>query len=518
LPVVFAVTVILIGGWFFSSPFYWKKKGVPSVKPWPFIGNAFKMLKLETHEFINDLYNKFPNERFFGFYLFSRPVLVLRDPSLVVQIMGEKEDYFLDKGFQPQPREVLSHGVSDVKKREHWRYLNMRVSPYFAPDVLDDSVICTVYCLQSLIKRLNEKVAYGGAIDVFDLFSRYTIDLFMVTLLGVDTDVHKRIDSQFMSMKEEMLGKLYKLKYYFNMISPKLYAFFNCCLVPTYIVLYVKRLVGKIRGHREEKESKREDFIQGMFNSMKAESKSFSRFEKFSDVTPHPECNELFMTAQLLSLYPGGTEVLGIVLTMCIYEIARKASLQDQIKVEVYRAVKAEGPDVNQRLLNRLVTVGRVIDEALRLYPPYVALFRECTKPYKIPGSEVTLDVGTLVCIPVYSLHRDPRFHKYSTFFEPERFKKPMVPGTYLPFGMGSRKCMCINFAYYQLKTSIFNLVTSYSFRVHGNFKLELSTSRFFLQPKSTVDLVIFPLIYNNKRDSKKKTSENKTEQKPRKL
>jgi cytochrome P450 len=87
-----------------------------------------------------------------------------------------------------------------------------------------------------------------------------------------------------------------------------------------------------------------------------------------------------------------------------------------------------------------------IFSEALRKYPPVPILNRECTKTYKIPGSDVTLEKGMLTVIPVLGLHYDPKYYPDPDRFDPERFseeeKAKRHHFVYLPFGEGPRICI----------------------------------------------------------------------------
>lgn len=82
----------------------------------------------------------------------------------------------------------------------------------------------------------------------------------------------------------------------------------------------------------------------------------------------------------------------------------------------------------------------------MRKYPPMRALFRRCTKEYKLPNSEVVIEEGTLVFVPINAIQMDPDIFPEPEKFKPERFspdnKKNMHPCHWMPFGEGPRKCL----------------------------------------------------------------------------
>jgi cytochrome P450 family 6 len=70
-----------------------------------------------------------------------------------------------------------------------------------------------------------------------------------------------------------------------------------------------------------------------------------------------------------------------------------------------------------------------------------------------IPGTDVTIDVGTIVTIPAYALQNDPQYFPRPERFEPDRFNEQRCVSfknkfVYLPFGDGPRKCIGKKFLY----------------------------------------------------------------------
>jgi cytochrome P450 family 6 len=84
--------------------------------------------------------------------------------------------------------------------------------------------------------------------------------------------------------------------------------------------------------------------------------------------------------------------------------------------------------------------------ETLRKYPSVPILNRECTKEYKIPGTDVFLEKGMATVIPVLAIHHDPKYYPDPERFDPERFseveKAKRHQYVYLPFGEGPRICI----------------------------------------------------------------------------
>jgi len=87
-----------------------------------------------------------------------------------------------------------------------------------------------------------------------------------------------------------------------------------------------------------------------------------------------------------------------------------------------------------------------MILETQRLYTQAQLITRQCNKDFKLPGTNVTVEKGTLVAVGIPGLHADPRYYPDPDKFDPERFtdeEKAKRPNyTYLPFGDGPRFCI----------------------------------------------------------------------------
>lgn len=88
--------------------------------------------------------------------------------------------------------------------------------------------------------------------------------------------------------------------------------------------------------------------------------------------------------------------------------------------------------------------------EVLRKWPPAPFVDRKVSKRYKVEGkdgeSDMYLEDGDVIGIPIAAYHHDPQFFPNPGTFDPERFneenKSKMNPLTFIPFGIGPRNCI----------------------------------------------------------------------------
>lgn len=87
-----------------------------------------------------------------------------------------------------------------------------------------------------------------------------------------------------------------------------------------------------------------------------------------------------------------------------------------------------------------------LLTETLRKFPVLPILDRVAGRDFVIPGTNVTIQKGTTVYIPLLGLHMDPDVFPDPDHYDPERFneenRKARHPFMYLPFGEGPKYCI----------------------------------------------------------------------------
>jgi cytochrome P450 len=108
--------------------------------------------------------------------------------------------------------------------------------------------------------------------------------------------------------------------------------------------------------------------------------------------------------------------------------------------------------------------VTQVIQEALRLYPPFWMIDRVAVADDRV--GDVAIPRGSMVIVYVYGAHHAPLYWQNPENFDTERFTKANeklhTPFTYLPFGAGPRGCIGGNYAMLQILMILSVLLRKY--------------------------------------------------------
>ncbi len=162
-----------------------------------------------------------------------------------------------------------------------------------------------------------------------------------------------------------------------------------------------------------------------------------------------PETKRTMNTGELrdnlLTFIVAGHETTALALSWSLYLCAHAPEEQEKAAAEA-RSVLGERAATAEDVA-ALPHTRRIIDEALRLYPPAALVSRTALADDTLCDRDI--HTGDTVMIPIYALHRNHLLWDDPDAFRPDRFKdrKTIPRYAYLPFGDGPRICIGASFA-----------------------------------------------------------------------
>ncbi|MFF3209182.1 cytochrome P450 [Streptomyces sp. NPDC002886] len=151
-----------------------------------------------------------------------------------------------------------------------------------------------------------------------------------------------------------------------------------------------------------------------------------------------PEYTDRLIRDELVTLLVAGHETTATTLTWLYLLLDRHP--------EARTRALAAGPAGSAE---RREAIQALVSETLRLYPSAWILPRHAVEDDVLGGFAV--EAGTDVVVCPYLAHRDPVLWPDPERFDPPRFTvpggRPSVPGGYVPFGIGPRACLGLQFA-----------------------------------------------------------------------
>ncbi|MBL7793637.1 MAG: cytochrome P450 [Saprospiraceae bacterium] len=166
-----------------------------------------------------------------------------------------------------------------------------------------------------------------------------------------------------------------------------------------------------------------------------------------------------------MQLIVAGHETSSTVLLWTIYLLTQHPEIYEKVKSEL------EGlSNISMESLSTLTYTLQVLQEAMRLYPPFWMIDREALADDEVGG--IRIDKGTMVLVYIYGVHHSSEYWEDPDSFNPNRFHggnpKKETPFTYLPFGAGPKGCIGGNYATLQMLVILKKLLAAYEITFTG--------------------------------------------------
>ena len=151
---------------------------------------------------------------------------------------------------------------------------------------------------------------------------------------------------------------------------------------------------------------------------------------------------DLELRDEVLTTLFGGYEATADALTWTWYLLDKHPEVDARLREEVARVTGGRTPTFED--LSRLPYTAQVVQESMRLFPPFWFYTRTAHGEDEIGGHPVP--AGALVLLCPYATHRHPAYWDEPEAFRPERFQEDRFTNrmreAYFPFGTGQRMCI----------------------------------------------------------------------------
>jgi cytochrome P450 len=187
--------------------------------------------------------------------------------------------------------------------------------------------------------------------------------------------------------------------------------------------------------------------------------------------------------SESMQLLVAGHETSSNGLSWLLYLLSSHPECLERVRQE-FDSVLGDAP-LSHADVPKFEFTTQVIQEGLRLYPPFWMIDREAVADDR--AGEIEIPRGSTVIVYVYGAHHAPRYWERPESFEPERFikanEKLRTPFTYLPFGGGPRVCIGNQYAMLQILMILSDLLRKYDFQLTPGQTIE-ARPMVILRPK----------------------------------
>ena len=364
---------------------------------------------------------------------------VIHHPDDVKRVLVSNHKNYTKGVGLDRVRILLGKGIM-TSEGELWKRQRYMMQPFFHRRVITEFASLIGAANERFIARWEALAARGELINLTDEMSELTLEIVLRSIFSSDLD---RLSAQpggnpFEVVTKES-GRNLQFAYKFRSLT---------------------KLVAELIARRRAEGREHFDYL-GML--MQARDKDSG------DAMPERE-----LIDEVMTLIVAGHETTASGLNWTWYLLSQHPQVLARLHAEIDAAPEIAAPSLAQ--MEELSYAQQVVNEALRLYPPGWLLSRRTLEPDVLGGYPVP--ANTNVLLPLYLLHRHPRFWSEPESFRPERFdseheaERPRF--AYMPFAAGPRHCIGETFALYEMLVHLYKLARHYRLSYVPEQPLEL--------------------------------------------
>jgi cytochrome P450 len=379
-----------------------------------------------------------------------RLILIVNKPELVKEVMSDHGERFPKSDLMVDALEPLVGDSIFVSNGERWRQQRKLIDPAFTHIRLNQAFTSMAAAVDDYEGVLDARAAQAETFSLDLAMSHLTADVITRTVFSTTLqsqtaqDVFTSFTTFERSVAQVQLLRLIFAKAW-SKVEPSPTVREACTRIR-------KHLGDLIDTHLGEGEGRFNDIASTVIAAKdEVTGKGFSREE---------------LIDQLGVFFLAGHETTASVLTWVFFILGTQREVLQRMRAEV-DSVVGEGP-VEFDHLRKLTYIRNVFRETLRLYPPLTFMPRVAAQATTLGGRKVKK--GALIMLSPWTMHRHQALWKDPDAFDPDRFsperEKELVPGAYLPFGLGHRVCVGAAFATTESTLLLARLVRRYNFEV----------------------------------------------------
>jgi ent-kaurenoic acid hydroxylase len=433
---VYFSTIILLAGYIFGNKFVRKCNGwyyhlklrnkkyplPPGDMGWPLIGNLLPFIKNfssgQPDSFTTNLILKYGRNGIYKTHLFGNPSIIICDPEICRRVL--LDDVNFKFGYPKSIKELAKcRPMIDVSSANHRHFRRLITAPIVGHKALE---MYLERIEDIVINSLEELSNMNHPIELLKEMKKVSFKAIIHVFMGSNNEnIIKNIGSSF----NDLSNGMYSLP-----INAPGFTYHKALKARKKIakifqpVLDERRLMIKNGQHVGEKKDLLDTLLEVKDeNGKKLEDGDISDF--------------------LIGLLFAGHESTATGLMWSIAHLTQHPHILKKAKEEQEEILKTR-PNSQKQLsldeIKQMIYLSHVINEMLRYVNIAFSIFREATsdvnmKSYLIPK-------GWTVLIWARAIHMDSEYYPNPKEFNPSRWDDYTAkPGTFLPFGAGSRFC-----------------------------------------------------------------------------
>ena len=205
---IFEILCVLVVLFFFIYYYctinydFWKARGILGPKPsFPWGNLQDVMLNRKSFgDYLNVIYKDFEDEPMVGIFARTTPILILKDPELIKDVLIKDFAKFPDRGLKIHEKvEPLTQHLFNLESAR-WKPLRKELSPVFTSGKLKEMFYLLLESSDHLEKYLETVVSKNEPIECRDLTAKYTANVIGSCAFGININSLCDEENEFLRM------------------------------------------------------------------------------------------------------------------------------------------------------------------------------------------------------------------------------------------------------------------------------------------------------------------------------
>ncbi|KAJ4832520.1 hypothetical protein Tsubulata_900077 [Turnera subulata] len=389
-------------------------------------------------------------------------------PELIKELHHHKsldlgKPAYLAKATEP----MLGDGILKANG-PYWAHQRKVIAPEFFIHKVKHMLGIMEECTIPLITKWEKRVAVGGGVaevTIDEDLRTLSADIISKACFGSSYSQGKQIFAKLEALRESIFTASFFLGLPNTRFLPTQSNRQKWRLKKEVRTLILELVKGRQESNQSFEKSDHKDLLQTILESA-ADSEAFQT----------NRVKDQFIVDNCKNIYFAGSETTSATASWSLMLLALHPEWQERVRAEIVEICGDQLHDCSLDLnkLRQLKTLTMVLQETLRLYGPAIMLTREAFAEIRL--GDLTVPKGTNMWVLIPALHRDTEnWGPDANEFKPERFTGGIseackYPQAYIPWGIGSRRCLGETFATLELKVILALVLSKFTFSLSPEY------------------------------------------------
>ncbi|KAF8787804.1 Cytochrome P450 3A1 like protein [Argiope bruennichi] len=256
--------------WHYTKDFdYWKKRGIPYVKPLvPVFGSSYQLLWKPSHEIDLERYRKLGP--IYGQFDGNRPVLAIADLKLIREVLVKEFPSFMNRRVSYF---VSGSGIVELMlfalQGDEWKRVRGILSPNFTTGKIKRMVSIIRECGQTMIENFKAAAKTKEPVEIKQIYGAFSMDVIASSAFSVKLDSYNNPKNEFVQSAKKAFSKEFSLKLALFQLFPRIAKLIGVQVLSYPSVCFYRKVILQMMEQRTNTKETRNDFLQLLMAAVK---------------------------------------------------------------------------------------------------------------------------------------------------------------------------------------------------------------------------------------------------------